>query len=81
MGGIGEGPAVALGTITLGDFKAASIDVGGEVLRLQVPCARYLAQSDTPVSGDDLAVFDPHIGGIGLQQPCTDMGYPFGEGA
>src|SRR5262249_61405399 len=59
MGGVGEGPAVALGAIALGDFETASVDVGGKGLRLQIPCARDPAQSNAAGSGDDVAILDP----------------------
>ena len=60
MRSIGERAAVALGAIAGGHFEPAGIDVGREVLRLQIPGPRHFAQCDAAVAGDHLAVGDPH---------------------
>ena len=69
------------GAIAGGDLEAALIDVGRQILRLQIPGARDLAQRDAGAATDHAAVFDAHVGGIGLQQPCTDPGGALGQRA
>ena len=81
MAGITERPHVARGAITRGDLQAAFREVGREVLWLQVPGPRDLGQRHARAAPDDAAFRDPHVGGIGLQQPRADPACPLGQHA
>src|SRR5262249_33117115 len=81
VGGVGEGPAVALGAIAGGDLEAAGVDVGRQVLRLQVPGAPDVAHADLRGARGHVALLHDGRGRVGLQEPGADAAGAGGQQA